>query len=232
MARRRFFVPLVRDGRAELAGEDARHLSQVLRVEPGQVFELSDNSAVYLGQVSSVRKTEVAFRVLERLPEPAPEIPIHLFVSLFKFDRLETLLEKATELGVTSVTFVRTERTEKGLDKAAGKRMERWRRIAVEASQQSRRVRLPELSIASRWSDVLSAGNASRRLILDEDRTGAPLLDLLQSTPEPVAILVGPEGGWTDEERAQAACGNRGDCGSGCRERRAAARSSADIARV
>ncbi len=82
--------------------------------------------------------------------------------------------------------------------------MERWSRIAVEASQQSRRVNLPELSIASRWADVLSAGSASRRLILDEDRTGAALLDLLQSTPEPVAILVGPEGGWTDEERAQA----------------------------
>jgi 16S rRNA (uracil1498-N3)-methyltransferase len=204
MARRRFFVPFVRNDRAELSGDDARHLTQVLRVEPGQVFELSDNSAVYLAEVASVRKSEVAFRVLERLPDLAPETPIHLFVSLFKFDRLETLLEKATELGVTSVTFVRTERTEKGLDKAAEKRMERWRRITVEASQQSRRVRLPELSIVSRWTDMLRANDTPLRLILDEDRTGAPLLDLLQSMPPSVAMLVGPEGGWTDEERTQA----------------------------
>jgi 16S rRNA (uracil1498-N3)-methyltransferase len=204
MARRRFFVPIVRDGRAELTGDDARHLSQVLRAEPGQVFEVSDNTAAYLAEISSVRKTEVTFRVLERLPEAAPERPIHLFISLFKFDRLEIVLEKATELGVSSIRFVRTDRTEKGLEKAAEKRMDRWRRIAVEASQQSRRVRLPDLTIATRWTDVLQSNVAPCRLMLDEDRTGAPLLDLLQGFPASIAMLIGPEGGWTDEERAGA----------------------------
>jgi 16S rRNA (uracil1498-N3)-methyltransferase len=204
MARRRFFVPLVREGTAQLTGDDARHLSQVLRVEPGQTFEISDNSAAYLAEVSAVRKTEVAFRVLERLPDPEPETPVHLIVAVFKFDRLEILLEKATELGATSIAFVCSERTERGLEKAVEKRMERWRRIATEASQQSRRLRTPELVALPRWRDAVQANGASQRLMLDEDRTGVPLIDALRPKFDAVSLLIGPEGGWTEAERADA----------------------------
>ena len=141
MARRRFFVPIVRDGQAEIAGEDARHLTQVLRVEPGQIFEFSDNhAALSWRRLNRHASRKFSFAIIERLPDPAPETPVHLLVALFKFDRLELLLEKATELGVTSVQFVRAESSEKGLEQAAEKRIERWRRIVVEASQQSRRL--------------------------------------------------------------------------------------------
>ncbi len=203
MSRRRFFVPLIRDGQAEIAGDDARHLTQVLRVEPGQVFEISDNQAVYLAEIESTRKSHVQFRVMERLPDPPQETPVHLLASLFKFDRLELLLEKATELGVTSVHFVRAERSDKGLDKAAEKRIERWRRIVLEASQQSRRLRLPELHQPVRLRDALRL-QASHRLFLDEDRSGVPLLDAIREPVESVALVVGPEGGWPDSERSAA----------------------------
>lgn len=203
MARRRFFVPLVRNGHAEIAGEEARHLTQSLRVEPGQVFEISDNQTVYLATVETVRKSLVQFQVMERLPDPPPEIPVVLLASLFKFDRLELLLEKATELGVTSVQFVKVERSDKGLDKAAEKRMERWKRIALEASQQSRRRRMPELFAPVRLRDALSV-EASHRLFLDEDRSGIPLLQSVRDSVESVAVLVGPEGGWPEHERFEA----------------------------
>ena len=203
MARRRFFVPVVRDNCAEIAGDEARHLTQVLRVEPGELFEISDNSNAYLAEISSVSKTHVSFRVLEQLPEPPPQTAVHLFVALFKFDRLELLVEKATELGVTSIHFVRAERSDKGLDKASEKRIERWRRIAGEASQQSRRLRAPDL-FPSRFKEALQAHTDSQRLILDEDRTGLPLLDALQKPSHSVSLLVGPEGGWTDMERSEA----------------------------
>jgi 16S rRNA (uracil1498-N3)-methyltransferase len=202
MARRRFFVQSVRDGTAEIAGEDARHLTQVLRVEAGQIFEISDNEAVYLAEISSVAKSRVVFQVKHRQPDPPPDIAVHLLVALFKFDRLELLLEKATELGVTSVRFVRAERSDKGLDKAAEKRIERWRRIVVEASQQSRRLRVPELFETVRFKDALAA-RAGRRLFLDEERTGAPLLDEAAGA-ESVAMLIGPEGGWVAHEREEA----------------------------
>jgi 16S rRNA (uracil1498-N3)-methyltransferase len=203
MARRRFFVPQVRDARAEISGEEARHLIQVLRVEPGQAFEISDNHAAYLAEIESVRKSQVQFRVLDRLPDPAPEIPVHLLVSLFKFDHLELLIEKATELGVTSVRFVRAERSDKGLDRAAEKRIERWRRIVHEASQQSRRLRMPELYEPVPFKEALRAP-AGIRLFLDEDRTGAPMIEAVSPGVESVALLVGPEGGWPDHERTAA----------------------------
>jgi len=203
MSRRRFFVPQVRDARAEIAGDEARHLTQVLRVEPGQVFEISDNNAAYLAEIESVRKSQVQFRVLDRLPDPAPEIPVHLLVSLFKFDRLELLIEKATELGVTSVQFVRAERSDKGLDKAAEKRIERWRRIALETSQQSRRLRLPNLYEPVRFKEALRARSASR-LFLDEDSTGRQIIEAVSPGVESIALLVGPEGGWPEHERTAA----------------------------
>jgi 16S rRNA (uracil1498-N3)-methyltransferase len=203
MARRRFFVPLVRNGYAEIAGDEARHLTQVLRVEPGQVFELSDNEKLYLAQIETVRKSQVQFRVTENLPDPPQEMPVRLLVALFKFDRLELLLEKATELGVTAVHFVRTERSDKGLDKAADKRIERWKRIVLDASQQSRRLRLPELYAPVRLRDALGV-NASHRLFLDENRSGVALLDAIAPPIESIAMLVGPEGGWPDRERAEA----------------------------
>jgi 16S rRNA (uracil1498-N3)-methyltransferase len=203
MARRRFFVPEVHNGHAEIAGDEARHLTQVLRVEAGQVFEISDNHKLYLAEIETARKSQVRFRIKERLPDPPSEIPVHLFIALFKFDRLELLLEKATELGVTSVHFVRAERSEKGLDKAAEKRIERWRRIVVEASQQSRRLHLPELFAPVRFHEALRA-SASQRLFLDEDRSGAALPEILTSPVESIALMVGPEGGWPDRERAEA----------------------------
>jgi 16S rRNA (uracil1498-N3)-methyltransferase len=202
MARRRFFVPSVRNGTAEISGEDARHLTQVLRVEAGEVFEISDNEAVYLAEISSVAKSRVVFQVVRRQPDPPLSAPVHLIAALFKFDRLEMLLEKATELGVTSVRFVRAERSDKGLDKAAEKRIERWRRIVTEASQQSRRLRVPDLFETVRFKDVMAV-QADRRLFLDEERTGVPLLDVVSGV-DSVAMLVGPEGGWVPQEREEA----------------------------
>lgn len=203
MARRRFFVPQPHSGRAQIDGDEARHLTQVLRVETGQIFELSDNQALYLAEITTARRTRVEFRILERLPDPPPETPVHLLASLIKFDRLELMLEKATELGVTSVQFIRAERSDKGLDKAAEKRIERWRRIVTEASQQSRRLRVPDLSEPVRFRESLRFA-ASQRLFLDESRTGAPLLSAIDTAAESVALMIGPEGGWPEHERAEA----------------------------
>jgi 16S rRNA (uracil1498-N3)-methyltransferase len=206
MARRRFFVDHVRNGLAELEGDEARHLTQVLRVEAGQRYEISDNERLYLAEVDLARKQHVVFRVLEKLADPEPLSPITLLVALIKFERLELLLEKATELGVSAIHFVKAERSEKGLDQGAEKRFTRWRRIALESSQQSRRARLPELVPAVTLREALKF-SAGHRLLLDEERTGVPILDALTSTTAElsVAILVGPEGGWTNHERESAA---------------------------
>jgi 16S rRNA (uracil1498-N3)-methyltransferase len=196
MARRRFFVSHVRNGQAELEGDEARHLTQVLRVEAGQVYEISDNENVYLAEVDAARKQHVVFRVLDRLPAEEPPVPVTLLLSLIKFERLETLIEKAAELGVTEIRLVKAERSEKGLDLAAPKR------IALEASQQSRRVKLPVLHAPVPLREALKF-EAAYRLFLDEERNGANMLEAVKQ-PGPAAVLVGPEGGWPDHERAAA----------------------------
>lgn len=202
MARRRFFVPEVRSGKAELSGDDAKHLTQVLRVEKGQFYEISDNERVYLAEIELARKAEVIFRIHELLETPEPMRPLTILAALIKFERLEDMMEKATELGATEIRLVKAERSEKGLDLAAPRRTPRWRRIAMEASQQSRRWRLPEISGPVPLSEALRT-EARYRLFLDEERTGSPLLDVLAG-PDSAAVLVGPEGGWPPREREAA----------------------------
>jgi 16S rRNA (uracil1498-N3)-methyltransferase len=198
MARRRFFVNSIHDSTAELAGEDALHLSRVLRAEPGERYEISDNLGVYLAEIESVRKDRVVFRVVETLPIVEPPVKVTLLAALFKFDRFEWMVEKATELGVARIVPVVAERSERGLDKAAVKRIERWRRIGVEASQQSRRARLPEMLNSESFERAI-ARQAASRLLLDEVPGGAPIAAIQHAGD--VALLLGPEGGWTDAER-------------------------------
>lgn len=198
MARRRFFVPGIIDGEAVVRGDDAHHLARVLRVEPGQQFEISDGAAAYLAEVTGVSKSEVRFAVREVLDAGGALPPITLYVALIKFDRFEWMVEKATEIGVARIVPVEAARTEQGLYAAAGKRVERWRKIARESSQQSRRVSAPVIEEAKRVTGVVADGC---RLRLEERPGAAMLLAALPKCDEPVSLLIGPEGGWTDSER-------------------------------
>jgi len=177
-------VDSIRGGAAELRGDEARHLTRVLRVEPGQRFEISDNQQAYLAEITEARGERVVFQVLEALPAVVSPVSITLCASLIKFDRFEWMVEKATELGVDRILPVEATRTEKGLFEASRKRSERWARIARESSQQSRRVRIPEILPAVRFERCLAEA-AAHRYFLDDS----------------AALLIGPEGGWTDAER-------------------------------
>lgn len=202
MARRRFFVDAVQSGHARITGPDAHHLTRVLRVEPGQRFEISDNQSVYLAEVESARKDLVSFTVHERLAAIEPVVRTTLLASLVRFERFELIIEKATELGVEQIVPVEAERTEKGLRTGAEKRSVRWNRIAREASEQSRRARLPEIEAARSLADALAI-EADYRFVLEEAQA-APMLSRLPSmrrAGDRVALLLGPEGGWTDRER-------------------------------
>jgi len=206
MARRRFFVEEVRNGHAELLGEDAQHLARVLRAEPGQRFELSDNRSAYLAEIVELRKERVTFRILEGLPPESPAARITLFACLIKFDRLEWMIEKTTELGVHAILPVHAARSEKGLLAAAQKRVERWRRIARESSQQSRRVRIPEILAPQQLASAMRTPSAYS-YFLDEAPQATPVLHALppeeeRKTSDELSLFVGPEGGWTPAERA------------------------------
>lgn len=203
MARRLFFVPEVHSGFAELRGDDAKHLTRVLRVERGETYRISDNRGLYLAEVEAAHKEWVSFRVVEKLTMPEPKAEITLCAALIKFDHFEWMIEKSTELGVARIVPVIAARSEKGLGRAAEKRIERWRRIALEASQQSRRPRLPEMAPAMTFAEALLTPSQAR-LFADEEG-GVPLLEALAPGVTAAAILIGPEGGWTPPERDAAA---------------------------
>ncbi len=190
-----------------MTGDDARHLQRVLRAEVGQRYEISDGHAAWLAEITEARHDRVVLRALE--PAPSPEFPVRLTVlaSLIKFDRFEWMVEKATELGAELIIPVDAARSEKGLYEAARKRLERWNRIARESSQQSRRLRPPEVMEAVRFGAALARCGDCRCIL--EEAEGAP--PLARAFPRErragaqVLLLAGPEGGWTDAEREGAA---------------------------
>ena len=195
----------MQDDSATLSGEDARHLTRVLRVQPGQQYEISDGHSAWLAEIVETRGDRVLFRVLEAVDTPSPPVRILLCASLIKFDRFEWIVEKATELGVERILPVQAGRTEKGLLEASVKRAERWRRIAREAAQQSRRATIPEILPALRFSQALNPEGEYRYFLDEADAT--PILHALPANPassDRVAVLLGPEGGWTDDERRTA----------------------------
>lgn len=202
MARRRFFVDRVSNGCAELSGDDARHLVETLRVETGQRFEISDNDRVWLAEIAEARRGRVAFTVVEEIAATGESLHLTLLVSLVKFDRLEWIIEKGTELGVERFIPVVAARSERGLADGARKRLDRWQRVARSASQQSRRNRLPQIVLPVSFTAAIATPAASRYL-LDENERGSVITNRFDG--DTVALMTGPEGGWTDDERARAA---------------------------
>ncbi|HKS82956.1 MAG TPA: RsmE family RNA methyltransferase [Candidatus Acidoferrales bacterium] len=219
--RRRFFVEGFAENAATLRGDSADHLGRVLRAEAGQLYELSDGKNVWLARVELIAlpkrgESRIEFGLLEPIATREPALQISLMLSIVKFDRFEWCLEKATELGVSEIVPLVAGRTDKPLISAAPNRLERWKKIALESAQQSRRLRPPALLAPIPPRQAFAECAADCKILLSE-RPDAPSLrcahDQFRIAPEstglteraaPAAIAIGPEGGWTDDEYAAA----------------------------
>ena len=137
------------------------------------------------------------FALGERL-ETTSSTNITLVLSIFKFDRMEWAIEKCTELGVAKIVPVIAQRTEKHLASAAEKRVERWQRITRQASEQSRRIAVPEVAVPIKQPEALGL-SASVRIVLAETEQQVMLKDVLPPNGD-VVLAFGPEGGWTEGE--------------------------------
>jgi 16S rRNA (uracil1498-N3)-methyltransferase len=203
--RRRFFVEAFDADRAVLTGEAAHHLGRVLRAEPGQLYELSDGRSVRLAKVEFSGRDRLEFSLLEQVPVRLSLLEKTLLLAVVKFDAFEWALEKATELGVNRIVPLAAARSEKGLLAAAAKRAVRWEKIVFEASQQSRRVSVPLIEEVAELEPAVRRETARLKVVLSESAAARPLREILiNGAAISVALAVGPEGGWTNEELAAA----------------------------
>lgn len=198
MTRRRWIADLVEGDRAFLLGPNAAHLFRVLRVKIGQDFDVVAGGVLRTAKVTAAAHHQVEFQLGAEVASAAlPHITVYL--AIFKFDRLEWAVEKLTELGVSGICPVIAQRTEQHLAKAAVKRVERWRKLAREAAQQSRRIAPPEVPDPMPFKRAVAETHGSR-IVLSEAEESVSLKAALAESKPPLALALGPEGGWTGAE--------------------------------
>jgi 16S rRNA (uracil1498-N3)-methyltransferase len=213
MTRRRWIAERWDEATATLAGGTADHLIRVLRAEPGMEADVVAGGRVFHAEVAAIEngadgKSEVRFNLLAEM-KAEPALPITLVMSVYKFDRMEWAIEKLTELGIAEIAPVIARRSEKHLALAAAKRVERWRRIAHEASQQARRSDVPLIHDPVALVERARAESTAKRIVLAEQERTTTIRNafdeaLAEAGAELPAfeIAIGPEGGWAPEEES------------------------------
>ncbi|MGA3222605.1 MAG: 16S rRNA (uracil(1498)-N(3))-methyltransferase [Acidobacteriaceae bacterium] len=210
MTRRRWIADDWDDRSASLKGEQAAHLIRVLRAQAGMECDMVAGDRVWRAVISGVSGDAVRFALVSEV-EAEPALPVTLLLSVFKFDRMEWIIEKATELGAERFIPMTARRSEKHLVQAAPARLERWRRVAREAAKQSRRSDVPVVEdvVLLKQAVSIQAAHPGLSLLLAEQERTTTLYSAMQAalqqptTEKPaVNLAVGPEGGWTAEEEA------------------------------
>ena len=210
---RRFFVApeAVQDDIVQFDAELARHMGKVLRLTAGeQVTVSTGDGTAYLVELAEFQKDAVTGRILERMENlQETAIEVVLFQGMPKGDKLELIIQKCTELGVSAVVPVETSRSVVHLDSGkAAKKLERWQKIAQEASQQSKRVQVPTVGPYYNWKQFLwhLSEQNGLTIVFWEDEQTQSLKALLRSQaekPQRINLVVGPEGGLSEEEVEQ-----------------------------
>jgi len=208
MTRRRWIAEHWDEATASITGAQAAHMARVLRAQPGMEADVVAGGRVFHAEVAAVSADEVRFNLVAEV-QADPALPVTLVVAVYKFDRMEWAIEKATELGVAALAPVFAQRTEKHLAQAAEKRAERWRRIAHEAAQQSRRSDVPLILSPVSLAERVRAASGATRIVLAEQERTTTLRRLVEEAVEAggeempaLEIAIGPEGGWAPGEEA------------------------------
>jgi len=196
----RLFVaePILKGEPVSLAGNPAHYLTRVMRVATGDIVILCDDiTGEWATQIVALGKRELVLEP-EELLRPREQVPdFWLCAALLKKDRFDLVLEKASELGVRRVQPVRAHRCV--ADKL---NPERARAVLTEAAEQCARTALPELAEPAKLESLLRGWPAERTLFFADELGGEPAAAAFAASPGPAALLIGPEGGFEDAERA------------------------------
>lgn len=179
-------------------GGQAHYLVSVMRLRPGGIVKLFDDlTGEWLAEAVAVGKRDLVLRATGFL-RPREDVPdLWLCAAPIKRGRIDWVAEKASELGVARLIPVLTRRTV--VDRVNGDRL---RAHMIEAAEQCERTALPALDPLTRLADLLGSWSLERRLFFADEEGGAPIAEAIAANPGPAALLIGPEGGFDDEERA------------------------------
>ena len=200
-------------GEVALSDEESAHLTRVLRLGPGDAVTVFDGRGTeFLAHVARVERGAVTLALDESVtPATEPSVRLALAQAVLKAEAMDNVVRDATMMGVARIDPVITSHVVvKESVIARGRAVERWRRIAVSSAKQCRRATVPVVSAPRRLDDWLRHPEDEVRLMLVEPaamRGGEADMRALAARPRPssVALLVGPEGGWTADERSAAA---------------------------
>lgn len=205
----RFFVDAADIGENSIyidSKENIRHMIKVLRLVPGDHIEVSDSLEwEYEAEIISIDQQCVQARILDKQRfAREPEIKVTLFQGIPKQSKMETIVQKSVELGVFSIVPVFTERTVV-VDKGNfGKKQDRWQKVSSEAVKQCRRGIVPEIGQAVKFAQMIDYIKEFDLVLFPyENETGTTMKDCLRSLkqrPETIALIIGPEGGFSNHE--------------------------------
>ena len=218
MTRRRFYAPPAAFGPDEksvlLSTEETRHARDVLRLQSGDEIFLFDGAGrEFLCTVQTINRGSTELSVIAEVEPTRPESSLNLTlaIALMKGDKFDLVIQKATELGVNRIVPLDTERADvrpRDNDRAH-KRVARWRRIALEAAKQTGRAYVPEIVAPLTFKFLLTSAAKDKEIsakvarFMFSERNGRSLSEATNNfvgQPAEIVALVGPEGGWTDEE--------------------------------
>lgn len=200
----RFFVDAVDGDRVHLSKEDSHHLLRVMRAEAGAPFVVLAGGMQYDCRLLGAEDGRAVGEVLAAHPAVGePPVRITLFQGMAKGEKMETVIQHGTEIGVAEFVPVNTARAVVKLEpKKAAERVERWQRIAREAAEQSRRGAVPKVASVASWKEALGRGSEFDLVLVPWEEGGEPLKAVLGNHAQArrVAVFIGPEGGLAPDE--------------------------------
>lgn len=214
MTRRRFYAPPTAFSATQdsviLIADEARHLREVLRLKPGdEVHVFNGEGKEFLSRIEESRRDTARLQVIREVESARPESPLQLtlVLALLKGEKFDLVVQKATELGVTSIVPVLTRHADIRLrdESDAAKRVTRWQRIAMEAAKQSGRAVVPTVTSVITFASLIES--PTNNCLMFSERDGDSLVKACQdlaADANQITVLVGSEGGWSDEEIAAA----------------------------
>lgn len=214
----RFFIEnpaeSIRENTVTICGEDARHISRSLRMKVGEKLDVSDFSGyVYSCEIDGFTEDTVSLRILEKtLCESEPNVKVRIFQALPKGDKLDTVIQKCTELGAYDFTPVLTSRCiSRPDDKSAKKKCERWQKISAEAAKQCGRGIIPKVNDVCSFEKALSEmSGCTLALMCYECEDGYSVKKCIEENlsslkdSASVSVFIGPEGGISPDEAEKA----------------------------